>query len=279
MTAVSRTHSEVPMSVYDLTGRKALVTGGARGLGEGMARALARAGAAVVIGDIREDLGKATADSLRESGAHAEFVPLDVTSEVSWAHAVPQAIGYLDGLDVLVNNAGVEITSLLVDIDPEEVRRQLEVNVLGTALGVKHGFRVMRPGGTAGAGGAIINVASVAATIAFPGIAVYSATKSAVDRLTRVAAMESGKLGYGVRVNCVYPGLVPTEMGAQLARDCATIGLFPSADEAAAAVVALTPLGRLGEVADMADVVVFLASDGARFITGAGLPVDGGMGM
>jgi NAD(P)-dependent dehydrogenase (short-subunit alcohol dehydrogenase family) len=244
-----------------------------------MARALARAGAAVVIGDIREDLGKATADSLRESGAHAEFVPLDVTSEVSWAHAVPQAIGYLDGLDILVNNAGVEITSLLVDIDPEDVRRQLEVNVLGTALGVKHGFRVMRPGGTAGAGGAIINVASVAATIAFPGIAVYSATKSAVDRLTRVAAMESGKLGYGVRVNCVYPGLVPTEMGAQLARDCATIGLFPSADEAAAAVVGLTPLGRLGEVADMADVVVFLASDGARFITGAGLPVDGGMGM
>ena len=106
----------------------------------------------------------------------------------------------------------------------------LEVNVLGTALGIKHGFRAMRPGGPAGLrAAAIVNVASVAATIAFPGIAVYSATKSAVDRLTRVAAMESGKLGYGVRVNCVYPGLVPTEMGNQLAKDCATIGLFPSA--------------------------------------------------
>ena len=160
-----------------------------------------------------------------------------------------------------------------------DVRRQLEVNVLGTALGIKHGFRAMRPGGPAGTGGAIINVASVAATIAFPGIAAYSATKSAVDRLTRVAAMESGKLGYGVRVNCVYPGLVPTEMGNQLAQDMATIGLFASAQEAAAAVAGLTPLGRLGEVADMADAVVFLASDGARFITGAGLPVDGGMGM
>jgi NAD(P)-dependent dehydrogenase (short-subunit alcohol dehydrogenase family) len=267
------------MSVYDLTGRKALVTGGARGLGEGMARALARAGATVVIGDIREDLGKATVGAMRESGANAEFVPLDVTSEESWAQAVPQAIAFLGGLDILVNNAGVEITSLLVDIDPADVRRQLEVNVLGTALGIKHGFRAMRPGGPAGSGGAIVNVASVAATIAFPGIAVYSATKSAVDRLTRVAAMESGKLGYGVRVNCVYPGLVPTEMGSQLARDCAAIGLFPSAGEAAAAVVGLTPLGRLGEVADMADAVVFLASDGARFITGAGLPVDGGMGM
>ena len=267
------------MSVYDLTGRKALVTGGARGLGEGMARALARAGAAVVIGDIREDLGKATAGSLRESGASAEFVPLDVTAEESWAQAVPQVIGHLGGLDILVNNAGIEITGLLADIDPADVRQQLEVNVLGTALGIKHGFRAMRPGGPAGAGGAIVNVASVAATIAFPGIAVYSATKSAVDRLTRVAAMESGRLGYGVRVNCVYPGLVPTEMGAQLAQDVATLGLFGSPEEAVGAVIGLTPLGRLGEVADMADAVVFLASDGARFITGAGLPVDGGMGM
>jgi 3alpha(or 20beta)-hydroxysteroid dehydrogenase len=267
------------MSVYDLSGRKALVTGGARGLGEGMARALARAGAAVVIADIREDLGKATAASLREDGANAEFVALDVTSDDAWMQAMPQAIAHLDGLDILVNNAGIEITSLLIDLDSDGVRRMLEVNVLGTALGIKHGFRAMRPGGPAGSGGAIVNVASVAATIAFPGIAGYSATKSAVDRLTRVAAMESGKLGYGVRVNCVYPGLVPTEMGTQLAVDCANIGLFPSPQEAAGAVIGLTPLGRLGEVPDIADAVVFLASDGARFITGAGLPVDGGMGM
>jgi NAD(P)-dependent dehydrogenase (short-subunit alcohol dehydrogenase family) len=271
------------MSVYDLTGRKALVTGGARGLGEGMARAMARAGAAVVIADIRADLGKATAESLRQTGAAAEFVALDVTSEESWTQALPQAIEHLGGLDILVNNAGIEITGLLVDIEPADVRRMLDVNVLGTALGIKHGFRAMRPGGpgnAAGAsGGAIVNVASVAATIAFPGIAGYSATKSAVDRLTRVAAMESGRLGYGVRVNCVYPGLVPTEMGNQLAADMVTVGLFPSLQEAAGAVVGLTPLGRLGEVPDIADAVVFLASDGARFITGAGLPVDGGMGV
>jgi 3alpha(or 20beta)-hydroxysteroid dehydrogenase len=267
------------MSVYDLAGRKALVTGGARGLGEGMAQALARAGAAVVVGDIREDLGKECAEALRASGAAADFVPLDVTSEESWERAVPEAISRLGGLDILINNAGVEITSLLADLAAEDARRMLEVNVLGTALGIKHGFRAMRPGGPAGQGGAIVNVASVAATIAFPGIAVYSATKSAVDRLTRVAAMEAGKLGYGVRVNTVYPGLVPTEMGNQLAQDMADVGLFPSAQEAVAAVIGLTPAGRLGEVADMADAVVFLASDGARFITGAGLPIDGGMGM
>ncbi|MFI5063291.1 MAG: SDR family NAD(P)-dependent oxidoreductase [Streptosporangiales bacterium] len=266
------------MSVYDLTGRKALVTGGAQGLGAGMAEALARAGAAVVIGDIQEDLGKAAADALQRSGASAEFVRLDVTDDASWEQAVAQAAGYLGGLDILVNNAGVEISSLLVDLSPDDARRMLDVNVLGTALGIKHGLRAMRPGGLAGAGGAIVNISSVAATIAFPAIALYSATKSAVDRLTRVAAMESGKLGYGVRVNCVYPGLVPTEMGAQLAQDMATLGLWPSAEAAVGDVIGLTPLGRLGDVADMADAVVFLASDGARFITGAGLPVDGGMG-
>ena len=267
------------MSVYDLAGRKALVTGGARGLGAGIAGALARAGAAVVLGDIQEDLCKETAQALRDSGAIAEFVPLDVTDEASWEQAIAATIAELDGLDIVINNAGIEITELVVDLNPDSVRRMLDVNVLGTALGIKHAFRAMRPGGPAGNGGAVVNIASVAATIAFPGIAGYSATKSAVDRLTRVAAMESGRLGYGVRVNCVYPGLVPTEMGNQLAVDCANIGLFPSPQEAAGAVVGLTPLGRLGEVPDIADAVVFLASDGARFITGAGLPVDGGMGM
>jgi len=155
----------------------------------------------------------------------------------------------------------------------------LDVNIVGTALGLKHAFRAMRPGGGAGQGGAVVNISSVAATIAFPAIAGYSATKSAVDRLTRVAAMESGKLGYGVRVNCIYPGLVPTEMGMKLAADVVAAGLFASPEAAVGAIIEQTPAGRLGEVADMADAVVFLCSDASRFITGAGLPVDGGMGM
>ncbi|MBE1577626.1 SDR family NAD(P)-dependent oxidoreductase [Amycolatopsis roodepoortensis] len=267
------------MGSYDLSGRKALVTGGAQGLGAGMAEALALAGASVVIGDVQEDLGRATADQIKQKGANAGFVRLDVTDEQSWEQAVTAVIGELGGLDIVVNNAGVEITGLVADLDPADVRKMLDVNVLGTALGVKHAFRAMRPGGPAGTGGAVVNIASVAATIAFPGIAGYSATKSAVDRLTRVAAMEAGKLGYGVRVNCVYPGLVPTQMGNQLAQDVVEVGLFPSVEEAIGAVIGQTPAGRLGEVADMADAVVFLASDAARFITGAGLPVDGGMGM
>jgi 3alpha(or 20beta)-hydroxysteroid dehydrogenase len=263
------------MTSIDLTGRTALVTGGAQGLGEGMAAALAAAGARVMIGDVQES-GSDTAAALGDGHG---FVRLDVTDDASWEAAVTQTVEQLGGLDILVNNAGIEITSLLTEVNADDVRRMLEVNLLGTTLGLKHGLRAMRPGGAGGKGGSITNVASVAATIAFPGIAVYSATKSGVDRLTRVAAMESGKLGYGVRVNCIYPGLVPTAMGAGLANDVAQLGLFPSPEAAVEAVVGLTPSGRLGQVDDMADAVVFLSSDAAKFITGAGLPVDGGMGM
>ncbi len=263
------------MTSIDLTGRVALVTGGAQGLGEGMAQALAEAGAKVMIADLQES----GADTAAALGDGHGFVKLDITDDAAWEAAVAATVEQLGGFDILVNNAGVEITSLFTEIKAEDVRTMLNVNILGTTLGIKHGLRAMRPGGAAGKGGSIINIASVAATIAFPGIGVYSATKSAVDRLTRVAAMEAGKLGYGVRVNCIYPGLVPTAMGAGLANDVAAIGLFESPDAAVAAVIDQTPGGRLGQVDDMADAVVFLASDAAKFITGAGLPVDGGMGM
>ncbi|NGN91190.1 SDR family oxidoreductase [Nocardioides sp. KC13] len=258
----------------DLSGRTALVTGGAQGLGEGMARALAAAGATVAVADLKDDQGVKVAESIGGT-----FVHLDVTDDASWEAGVTAAVDSLGGLDILVNNAGIEITSLVTELDAADVKKMLEVNVLGTALGLKHGLRTMRPDGASGKGGVIVNVASVAATIAFPGISVYSATKSAVDRLTRVAAMESGKLGYGVRVNCIYPGLVPTEMGAGLANDVAQLGLFESPEAAVGGVVELTPSGRLGTVEDMANAVVFLASDQAAFVNGVGLPVDGGMGM
>ena len=263
------------MTATDLTGRVVLVTGGAQGLGEGMARALAAAGARVMIADVNE----AGADTAASLGEGHGFVRLDVTDDAGWEAATAACVDQLGGLDVLVNNAGIEISSLITEVQVEDIRKMLDVNILGTTLGLKHGLRTMRPGGGAGKGGSIINISSVAATIAFPAISVYSGTKSAVDRLTRVAAMESGKLGYGVRVNCIYPGLVPTAMGAGLANDMAALGLYGSPEEAVGAVIELTPSGRLGEVEDMADAVVFLASDASRFINGAGVPVDGGMGM
>ncbi|MET0741680.1 MAG: glucose 1-dehydrogenase [Candidatus Nanopelagicales bacterium] len=267
------------MGAGDLAGRKAIVTGGAKGFGAGIAAAYAAAGADVVIADVLKDVGEATAAELSGDQAKVVFVPLDVSDDAAWDAAVSAAISEIGGFDILVNNAGIEVSALVVDVDADDLRRMLDVNIVGTLLGMKHAFRAMRPGGAAGQGGAVVNIASVAATIAFPGIAGYSGTKSAVDRMTRVAAMEAGKLGYGVRVNCMYPGLVATEMGLKLAADIVALGLAPSVEAAVGDVVGQTPLGRLGEVADMADAAVFLASDKARFITGIGLPVDGGMGM
>ncbi len=268
------------MSNDSLKGRKALVTGAARGLGAGIAQAYANAGASVVIADLLEKEGEATAASIRASGQQATFVKLDVTDEPSWERAITAAIADLGGLDCVVNNAGHRDLRARrrhrSRLAPQDARREHR------RRRARHEARPPRdapPMGAAGKGGSILNIASVAATIAFPGIAGYSGTKSAVDRMTRIAAMESGKLGYGVRVNCMYPGLVATQMGIKLAEDIVALGLAPSVEAAIGNVVGLTPLGRLGEVVDMADAAVFLASDAARFITGIGLPVDGGMGM
>jgi NAD(P)-dependent dehydrogenase (short-subunit alcohol dehydrogenase family) len=264
------------MITTDLSGRIALVTGGAQGLGEATAHALAAAGATVAVADLQDERGAKVAEAL---GTNHRFFHLDVTDDTSWETAVAGVTEQMGGLDLVVNNAGLEVTDLIVDLDAAQAKRMVEVNVIGTALGLKHAFRAMRPGGPAGRGGVVVNIASVAATIAFPSISIYSASKSAIDRLTRVAAMESGKLGYGVRVNCVYPGLVANEMGIGLANDVARLGLFESPGEAVTAVIGLTPSGRLAAQEDIADAVVFLASDRAKFINGAGLPVDGGMGM
>jgi NAD(P)-dependent dehydrogenase (short-subunit alcohol dehydrogenase family) len=262
------------MSVYDLTGRKALVTGGARGLGAGMAEALARAGAAVVIGDIREELGEATVDAIKKTGGDAAFLPLNVTDDHSWERCVEGTIAELGGLDILVNNAGVDHPA---GRGPDRtISARCSSQHPGTALGIARlPRRVRRPGWSRRRRGqhrAGRRHDRVPRHLRLP-------AKVRIDRLTRVAAMESGKLGYAVRVNSIYPGLCPTEMGNQLAQDVVALGLFPSVPDAIGAVVGLTPQGRLGEVADMADAVVFLASDASRFITGAGLPVDGGMGM
>lgn len=260
----------------DLTGTRALVTGGARGLGLRTAQVLSERGATVVIADIDENAG---ANAVAELGGTASFVTVDVTDDGSWTQAISQAVASLGGLDVVVNNAGIEISDLFVDLDPANMRKILDVNVLGTALGIKHAFRRMRQDDGSGTGGVIINIASVAATIAFPGIAAYSASKSAVERLSKVAAAESGRLGYGVRVNTVCPGLVPNAMGAQLAGDMEKLGLFPSANDAVAAVVGLTPSGRLATEDDIANGIAFLVSSDAVFVNGATLSIDGAMGM
>ena len=128
------------MSAFDLTGRRVLVTGGAQGLGEGMARALIGAGAAVMLADVQKDVGERTAAELS-----AGFVTLDVTDDAQWEAAVAHTVDQLGGLDVVINNAGIEGAELLVDTDADAIRPMLEVNLLGTMLGIKHAFRAMRP--------------------------------------------------------------------------------------------------------------------------------------
>ncbi len=262
------------MTAAELAGRKALVTGGAQGLGKKFAEHLTAAGATVAVADLQDEKGKQVAESIGGS-----YVHLDVTDDSSWATAMTQAVGELGGLDILVNNAGIEIASLFINLDADVARRIFDVNVVGTSLGIKHAFRTMGPGGAAGNGGSVINIASVAAHIAFPALSQYSASKSAVDRITRVAAMEAGKLGLGVRVNCVAPGLIPNEMGAGLANELTGMGLFESPDAAVGQVIELTPSGGLATEEDIAEAVVFLASDRSKFINGVDLSVDGGMGM
>jgi NAD(P)-dependent dehydrogenase (short-subunit alcohol dehydrogenase family) len=144
---------------------------------------------------------------------------------------------------------------------------------------MKHAFLAMRPGGLSGAGGSIVNISSVASRLAVPAVSGYSATKSAVDRMTRIGAMEAGKLGYGIRVNCIYPGLVLTDMGIKLADDLVNVGLFPDREQATQNFIEQTPQGRLGQPSEMADAVCFLCSDAAAFVNGTGIPVDGGMSM
>jgi NAD(P)-dependent dehydrogenase (short-subunit alcohol dehydrogenase family) len=263
------------MTGTDLAGRRAIVTGGAQGLGEGMAVALAAAGARVAVADVQDDPGLASPGL----GDEHTFVHLDVTDDAGWATAVEQAVERLGGLDILVNNGGSRSRACS-----------------WTSTRHRHGAQLTSTSGDGARPQArapgdaprrrLPAMAERSSTLprsrprsSFPGIGLYSATKSAIDRLHPGG-------GDGVRparvrrpVNCIYPGLVPTAMGAGQAKDVADIGLFGSPQEAVEAVVGLTPSGRLGEVADMADAVIFLASDSARFITGIGLPVDGGMGM
>lgn len=149
---------------------------------------------------------------------------------------------------------------------------------MGPLLGLKAAFRAMRPGGAAGRGGVVVNVSSMAALTAYPATAAYAATKAGVERLTKVAAVESARLGYGVRVNCVYPGLVATELSQASAARALEIGLFPDAATMQSYLMSQIPFGRTGAPEDVAEAVAFLASDAASYITGVGLPVAGGLG-
>lgn len=261
-----------PQQRFGLDGKVALVTGAARGLGAETARALAQAGARVVISDIADAQGATVAAGIEGCVYHHH----DVTCEADWQRVVAAVVAEFGGLDLLVNNAGVESTALFADCGLDEFKRVMSINVDGTFLGIKWAIRAMRPGGSAGRGGCIVNLSSVAGLVGVPGLGAYCSAKGAVRLMSKAAALECARLGYGIRVNSVHPGLVDSEMGSELIRGMAALGLAP--DEAAARALfgALHPLG-LGVPADVVGAVCYLASDAARWITGSELVLDGGL--
>lgn len=233
-----------------------MVTGGGSGIGRAACRRFAASGATVAVLDIDAD---AAAKVAAELGGVA--VPADVTDPEGLRHAVDEAVDAMGGLDVLVNNAGTSGMSPVHGWDPEEWDRIIRVNLTG----VYAGFRAAVPHLRAAGGGCIVSTASISGTRPAAGEAPYAASKAGVAAVTAAAALEYGP---DIRVNAVSPGMVRTAMTAPL------FEVFP--DEVPR-FERTTPMGRIGEPEDIADVMVFLCSDMARFVTGQNIVVDGGM--
>lgn len=260
-----------------LTGKVAYVSGAAGGIGASIAQVFAEQGAGVAIGDVQVERGEATAAAIRQRGGKAIFVRHDVADEGQWEAALALAVKEFGGLDILVNNAAIEQTCLLADVELADIQKILTVNVTGTILGHKHAIRVMRPGGAAGKGGSIVNLSSVAGLIGTPALGVYSASKGAVRLLSKAAAVECGRMGYGIRVNSIHPGLVDTDMGNKLVDDFVKLGVFADRDAALRQMLETYPIGRTGVPGDIANAALFLASEMSSWITGTEIVVDGGM--
>lgn len=248
-------------ALYALHQRTVLVSGGARGIGAAVCQLMHDLGAYVVCADLLESEGSALAASL---GERARFVRLDVTDEDSWSHAVECADTWHDGVHVLVNCAGIAICDAITELKLDDFRRVLDVNLIGTFLGVKHAGRAMKKRGR----GSIINFSSADGLQGANSMGAYAASKWGVRGLTKVAAMELGLAG--VRVNAVCPGPVNTPMLNPLSKPVEEIRRNHSH-------MTRMPLQRIGEPLELASVCGFLASDASAFVTGTDLVVDGGV--
>lgn len=238
-----------------------LITGALTGIGRATALAFAREGATVVVSGRRNDAGEALAKELRALGAEAAYVRADVRNDDDVRKLVDTTLSRFGRLDVAVNNAGTEGTpGPLTEQTKESYAATFDTNVLGTILSMKHELRVMQAQGH----GNIVNLSSVVGQIGVPSASVYTASKHAVEGLTKSAALEAAP--FGVRVNAVAPGPVETGM----------LERFTGTTERKAGLIATVPLKRAGTPDEIAEAIVFVASDKASFVTGQTLGVNGG---
>jgi len=244
-----------------LSGKTAVVTGGAKGIGAAIARALGSDGAAVVVNYASDRTGAGrVVREIAERGGKAVAIQGNVANEADVRRLFEETAKAFGPVDILVNNAGIFAFGPLEEVTETEFHRQFNTNVLGPIQVTREALRHFRPGG-----GSVINVSSILSERAFPNAVIYASSKAAIDSVTRVLALELG--GRKIRVNAIAPGGVDTE-GARSA------GL--SGGELEKVAIKRTPLGRFGHPDDIAHVAVFLASDDAAWMTGERLEVSGG---
>ncbi|HEY6205988.1 MAG TPA: glucose 1-dehydrogenase [Chthoniobacterales bacterium] len=241
------------------TGKVALVTGGTSGIGKATAIAFARAGAKVVLTGRREKEGAQVVAEIKKLGGDATFVRADVAKDGDVKKMIDFTIDKYGKLDIAFNNAGVEWMGPLDQATEAEYRRIFDINVWGVLNSMRHEIPAMLKNG----GGAIVNTSSVAGHVGLAQVSVYIASKHAVEGLTKSVALEFAK--QNIRINAIAPGVIATEMFDRFA-----------SDEFRKQIPSIVPVARIGAAEEIAAAVLYLASDAAKFTTGASLVVDGG---